>query len=224
MRLLFLLFISADPIPLHVSFIVYMPKMFQFALFILQVCSDVIAHPLISDLDYSSFSWLPDEATPIYTGPDDSAQPDLYAFDLFDDTSQNNWEVTCTFNPVVSISMLIPIPANSVSQDSYVWEPLVLDEPVIGLPSPFSVETATSNEPVFEPPQFIELGPSSPSSYTDSICPRGSTTSENEAICHVWPECENGRMPMCCSRMTKYGRPTECTPCLSTLDATQPRN
>ena len=69
--------------------------MFRLILFFPLVLLDVIAHPLFSDLDYSSFSWLPDEALSFFTSPDNSGDPDLYTFDLSDYNSQNDWEVSC---------------------------------------------------------------------------------------------------------------------------------
>lgn len=80
-------------------------KMFQFTLFILHVFSGVIAHPLLSDLDYSSFSLLPDEPLPVDTSPDSSGNLDLYVSGGYDDTSQNNWETSCISSVIVSSSV-----------------------------------------------------------------------------------------------------------------------
>lgn len=72
--------------------------MLRLALFCLHILFNVIAHPLINDLDHSSLSMLSDEASSFYASPDD---PDLYAFDLFDDGFSNDGEASCTFSPVV---------------------------------------------------------------------------------------------------------------------------
>lgn len=58
----------------------------------------VIAHSFFSDLDYSGFSWLPDEVSSFFSSPDDSGEADSYSFDPSVYNSQNDWEVSCTFN------------------------------------------------------------------------------------------------------------------------------
>lgn len=74
--------------------------MARFILVFLYLLFDVIAHPFFSDLDYSSFSWQPDEALSLFNSPDDSDDADSYSFDLSGYNSQNDWEVSCTSNLV----------------------------------------------------------------------------------------------------------------------------
>ena len=118
--------------------------------------------------------------------------------------------------------VLTLIPAESVQQDPYVWEPLAFDEPISSVPLPAVEETGSSNGQYFEQSEFDQLGLPSMTPYAGNICARDGTTSGNGATCNwesqYWePQCENGKLAMCCSKVTKYGRPTECTRCWSTL-------
>lgn len=113
--------------------------------------------------------------------------------------------------------VLTLIPANSVQQDPYIWEPLVVNEPVSGVSLSAIEETDSSNDQIFEEFQSKELELSSIIQSMGNLCARGSTTPANGAVCHWEPQCENGRLAMCCSRKTAYGRPTDCTRCVSAL-------
>lgn len=109
------------------------------------------------------------------------------------------------------------IPADSVQLNPFLWEPLVLNEPVVTVPSPTIEETASSNDHFPEQSQFTEPGLSPISHYTGNICARDSANLVNGAVCKMEPQCEDGRKAMCCTRVSEYGRPTECTPCVYTL-------
>lgn len=191
--------------------------MFRFTLFFLYLLFDVIAHPFASNFDDSGLSWLPDETSSFLASPDNSGDTDLYAFDLSSYNSQNDWEVSCEPNLVVFTPFLSLIPANSAQQDSYPWEPLGGDESVSSVPISAIEETDSSNNEYFEQSQLEEPDLSSMTPYTGDICARDGSTSVNGAMCHLEPQCANGRLPMCCSQMTLYGRPTDCTRCLCTL-------
>ena len=73
-------------------------KMVRVILLFLYLLFDVIAYPFFSDLDYSAFSWQPDEALSFFNSPDDSDNADSYSFDLSGYNSPNDWEVSCTSN------------------------------------------------------------------------------------------------------------------------------
>lgn len=110
---------------------------------------------------------------------------------------------------------LILILANPVQQDSYGWEPFIPNEPVPSVPSTSIEETDSSNDDFFEPYQPPDLGLQSLSSYTGNVCARDGRGATNGAMCYLEPQCDGGRSAMCCGRVNEYGRPTDCTRCVS---------
>lgn len=120
--------------------------------------------------------------------------------------------------PISSFSLrfLSIIPADPVQQNLYAWEPLADDESVPSVPLSAIEETDNSDDGYFEQSQS-EPDLLSTTPYTGDLCAREVSTSETGAMCSYEPQCDNGRLAMCCSKMTLYGRPTECTRCLSTL-------
>lgn len=186
--------------------------MFQFMFFIFHSFTVIIAHPLASEFEYLSFSLLPDETLPEFTSSDGSSNPEPDLFDLYDDDPLNDWETSSSSNPS-ALSAFYSDPADSIELNLFAWEPLVPNAPIPSVSSLIDTETLGANENDFQPLQFSELGISPTSSYAGSLCARDAATPENGAVCSMAPQCDFGRKPMCCSKVTEHGRPTECTKC-----------
>lgn len=183
----------------------------QLIVFILQASIGTLAHPLAGELDYLSFSLLPNENLPSNPSTDN---PEAYDLDLFYEPLPSDVETSYASDIVPSDSIL-PKPADFAQPNSYLWEPLTPNIPVSPLSTPLDQETTNAIAQSSQQSQFIAPGIDLAFSPTSRICARSA---EKGDVCAIRPNCEEGKTEMCCSKVTEYGRPTECTPCLSYLD------
>ena len=98
-----------------------------------------------------------------------------------------------------------------------------MNEPVLSVPPSTMEETDTSAYDFSEQYAFNDLGLSTIFPYSDQLCARDRETPANGAACHWEPQCEGGKLAMCCTKFTVYGRPTECTRCVYFLDDSCPK-
>jgi hypothetical protein len=188
--------------------------MHQLILFLLQAFTAAIAHPLAGELDYLSFSLLPNENPPANPSPEN---PGAYGFDLFYDPIPSGVEMSYPSDIVPSDSTFQES-ADLAQPNSNILEPLTPSTPVSFPSVPLDQEITNTVEQPSQSSQFTSPGTKLALGHTPRICARGETSTAKGAVCEIVPQCEGGKTGMCCSKMTEFGRPTECTPCLFYLD------